>query len=45
LMLVFKFALTAPGKLLFAVYLLFGITALILGLSYYLKVNQKSEKK
>lgn len=41
LMLVFKFALTDPGKLLYAVYLLIGITALILGLSVYLKVNQK----
>jgi hypothetical protein len=41
LMLVFKFALTAPGKLLYAVYLLFGITSLILGLSVYLKVNQQ----
>ena len=44
LMLVFKFALTDPEKLLFAVYLLLGITSLILGLSAYLKVNQKSEK-
>jgi len=44
LMLVFKFALTDPEKLLFAVYLLVGITALILGLSVYLKVNQKREK-
>ena len=41
LMLVFKFALTDPVKLHFAVELLIGITALILGLSYYLKINQK----
>ena len=41
LMLVFKFALTDPGKLLYAVYLLGGITALILALSFYLKVNKK----
>ena len=41
LMLVFKFALTSPDKLLYAVYLLFGITSLILALSVYLKVNQK----
>ena len=41
LMLVFKFALTDPGKLMYAVYLLLGITSLILGLSVYLKVNQK----
>ncbi|RRS30155.1 MAG: membrane protein [Epsilonproteobacteria bacterium (ex Lamellibrachia satsuma)] len=45
LMLVFKFALTDPGKLLYAVYLLIGITALIIGLSFYLKVNQKKESK
>jgi len=44
LMLVFKFALTDPPKLLFAVYLLGGITALIVGLSIYLKVNQKREE-
>jgi hypothetical protein len=43
LMLVFKFALTDPGKLLYAVYLLGGITALIIGLSVYLKVNQKRD--
>ena len=41
LMLVFKFALTDPGKLMYAVYLLVGITSLIIGLSVYLKVNQK----
>ncbi len=45
LMLVFKFALTDPGKLLYAVYLLGGITALILALSVYLKVNQKSKQE
>ena len=43
LMLVFKFALTDPEKLLYAVYLLGGIAALIIGLSVYLKVNQKQE--
>jgi len=43
LMLVFKFALTDPEKLLYAVYLLGGITSLILGLSLYLKVNQKRD--
>jgi len=43
LMLVFKFALTDPEKLLYAVYLLGGITSLIIGLSIYLKVNQKQE--
>jgi len=45
LMLVFKFALTDPDKLLYAVYLLAGIGILILSLSVYLKVNQKSDKR
>ncbi len=45
LMLVFKFALTDPEKLLYAVYLLMGITSLILALSVYLKVNQKSKQE
>ena len=44
LMLVFKFALTSPDQLIYAVYLLGGITSLILGLSAYLKVNQISRK-
>jgi len=39
LMLVFKFALTSPDKLTYAVYLLFGIASLIVSLSVYLKVN------
>jgi len=43
LMLVFKFALTDPNKLLYAVYLLGGIGILIFALSYYLKVNQNSK--
>jgi len=43
LMLVFKFALTNPNKLLFAVYLLGGIGVLIATLSIYLKVNQDNE--
>jgi len=41
LMLVFKFALTDPNKLMFAVYLLGGIGVLIATLSIYLKVNQR----
>jgi len=45
LMLVFKFALTDPDKLLYAVYLLGGIGILILSLSVYLKVNQKSDRR
>ncbi len=42
LMLVFKFAITDPPKLLYAVYLLLGISVLIVGLSVYLKVNQRN---
>ncbi len=45
LMLVFKFALTDPAKLVYAVYLLGGITGLIIGLSIYLKVNQLDKKQ
>jgi len=45
LMLVFKFAITAPSKLLYAVYLIGGIAALLISLSIYLKAirNNKSE--
>lgn len=42
LMLVFKFALTDPSKLIYAVYLISGVTALMVGLSIYIKAN-KSE--
>ncbi|SFV56650.1 N-linked glycosylation glycosyltransferase PglG [hydrothermal vent metagenome] len=42
LMLVFKFALNDPSQLIFAVYLILGVTALIIGLSYYLKVSHDS---
>lgn len=44
LMLVFKFALTDPSKLIYAVYLIGGVTALIIGLSIYIKAN-KTDKK
>lgn len=44
LMLVFKFALTDPAKLLYAVYLILGITSLMVGLSLYLKVIRSNEK-
>ena len=44
LMLVFKFALTNPSKLLYAVYLIGAVTALLVGLSVYIKAN-KVEKK
>ena len=42
LMLVFKFALTDPGQLIYAVYLIASIALLIIGLSIYIKLNQKS---
>ncbi|KIM05601.1 MAG: membrane protein [Sulfurovum sp. AS07-7] len=41
LMLVFKFAITDPSKLIFAVYLILGITALMISLSIYLKAIKK----
>jgi len=41
LMLVFKFALTDPSKLLYAVYLIAGVTSLIIGLSIYLKATKE----
>jgi uncharacterized membrane protein len=44
LMLVFKFALNDPSQLLYAVYLILGVTALMTGLSYYLKVSHDSCK-
>jgi len=40
LMLVFKFAITEPEKLVSAVYLIVGITLLMIGLSVYIKVNK-----
>jgi len=43
LMLVFKFALTDSSKLLYAVYLILAITALLIGLSIYIK-SLKNEK-
>ena len=44
LMLVFKFALTDPSKLLYAVYLIGGVTALMIGLSIYIKANKVERK-
>ena len=44
LMLVFKFAITEPEKLISAVYLILGVTSLMIGLSIYIYVN-KSVKK
>ncbi len=45
LMLVFKFALTDPSQLLYAVYLIGGVTALIVGLSIYIKATREQVKK
>ncbi len=44
LMLVFKFAITQPEKLISAVYLILGVTALMVGLSVYIYVNKAVEK-
>lgn len=44
LMLVFKFAITDPQHLLPAVYLIGGVTALIIGLSVYLRSVKESAK-
>ena len=46
LMLVFKFALIDSSKLLYAVYLILAITALLIGLSIYIKsLKEESHKK
>jgi hypothetical protein len=42
LMLVFKFALTDPEKLEYAVYLISGVSLLLISLSVYIKFNQSS---
>ena len=44
LMLVFKSALTDPAKLQYAVYLMAGVSFLLLSLSVYIKFNRTSEK-
>jgi len=44
LMLVFKFALTDPSKLLSAVYLIGGVTTLLIGLSIYIWSNKNDRK-
>ncbi len=44
LMLVFKFALTDPSKLIYAVYLIGAVTSLIIGLSIYIKLSRQDEK-
>jgi len=45
LMLVFKFALTDSSKLLYAVYLILAITALLIGLSIYIKSLHQNDRK
>jgi len=45
LMLVFKFAITDPEKLLYAVYLTIGISALLISLSIYLRSINHDKKK
>ncbi|HIP46173.1 MAG TPA: hypothetical protein EYG95_01300, partial [Campylobacterales bacterium] len=40
LMLVFKFALMGPEKIIYAVYLIGGIALLLSGLSFYLKSTE-----
>ncbi|CAA6810286.1 MAG: N-linked glycosylation glycosyltransferase PglG [uncultured Sulfurovum sp.] len=45
LMLVFKFAITEPEKLVSAVYLILGVTALMIGLSIYIHVNKAQINK
>ena len=45
LMLVFKSALTDPAKLQYAVYLMAGVSFLLLSLSVYIKFNRTSDTK
>ncbi len=44
LMLVFKFALTDPGKLQYAVYLITGVSLLLVSLSLYMKFSRSDSK-
>ncbi len=41
LMLVFKFAITGPEKIIYAVYLIGGVTMLLFGLTFYIKHTVK----
>lgn len=43
LMLVFKFAITGPDKIIYAVYLIGAVTMLLFGLSFYLRSMKKLE--
>lgn len=44
LMLVFKFAITGPEKIIYAVYLIGGVTMLLFGLTFYIKHTVKRDK-
>ncbi len=44
LMLVFKFAINEPDKILYAVYLIGGVSLLLIGLSIYVKFAYKNSK-
>ena len=44
LMLVFKFALMGPEKIIYAVYLLGGIALLLFGLAFYLKSTENRKE-
>ncbi|RDU74593.1 hypothetical protein CQA57_00655 [Helicobacter anseris] len=45
LMLVFKFAISEPDKILYAVYLIGGVSTLLVGLSIYVKFAYKKENQ
>jgi hypothetical protein len=45
LMLVFKFAITDPTKLIYAVYIIGGVTLLLIGLAFYVKWTKESDEK
>ena len=44
LMLVFKFAITGPEKIIYAVYLIGGVTMLLFGLTFYIKHTVKRDR-
>lgn len=44
LMLVFKFAMISPNKLLYAIYLIGGISILLISLSIYIKVSEDNNR-
>ena len=43
LMLVFKFAITDPSQLLYSMYLVGGVSALLIGLAFYIKYTKPDE--